>query len=100
MQPLVEALVEAETVRALGVEDALQGQLEASVAQSAHWGALARLSLSASNLATLLQQLVSVGVVVLGVYMIADGMMSMGALIAAVILSGARLHRWPRLPAC
>ena len=86
---LVEALVEAETVRALGVEGRLQGQLEASVAQSAHWGALARgWALSASNLATLLQQLVSVGVVVLGVYMIADGLMSMGALIASVILSG------------
>ncbi|MDJ0738394.1 MAG: type I secretion system permease/ATPase [Gammaproteobacteria bacterium] len=86
---LVEALVEAETVRALGVEGRLQGQLENSVAQTAHWGADARAwALSATNLATLLQQLVSVGVVVLGVYLIADGLLSLGALIAAVILSG------------
>ena len=86
---LVEALVEAETVRALGVEGRLQGQLENSVAQTAHWGAEARAwALSATNLATLLQQLVSVGVVVLGVYLIGDGLLSMGALIAAVILSG------------
>ncbi len=86
---LVEALVEAETVRALGVAGRLQGQLENSVAQSAHWGTEARAwALSATNLATFLQQLVSVGVVVLGVYLIADGLLSMGALIAAVILSG------------
>ncbi|MCB1725770.1 MAG: type I secretion system permease/ATPase [Chromatiaceae bacterium] len=86
---LVEALVEAETVRALGVEGRIQGQLEASTAQSAHWGVLARgWALSVSNLATFLQQFVSVGVVVLGVYMINDGVMSLGALIASVILSG------------
>jgi ATP-binding cassette subfamily C protein LapB len=35
-----------------------------------------------------LQQLVSVGVVVFGVYLITDGLLSMGALIAVVILSG------------
>ena len=86
---LVEALVEAETVRALGVEGRLQRHLENSVAEAARWSAQARLwAMSATNLATLLQQLVSVGVVVFGVYLISDGLMSMGALIAAVMLSG------------
>lgn len=86
---LVEALVEAETVRALGVEGKLQGQLERSVAESARWSAEARQwALSAANLATLLQQMVSVGVVVFGVYLISDGLLSMGGLIAAVMLSG------------
>lgn len=86
---LVEALVEAETVRALGVEGRLQRQLERSVAETARWTAEARQwALSATNLATFLQQMVSVGVVVTGVYLIADGVLSMGALIAAVMLSG------------
>ena len=86
---LVEALVEAETVRALGVEGKLQGQLERSVAESARWGAEARQwALSAANLASFLQQMVSVGVVVFGVYLISDGALSMGGLIAAVMLSG------------
>lgn len=86
---LVEALVEAETVRALGVEGRLQRQLEGSVAEGARWNAEARQwALSATNLATFLQQLVSVGVVVFGVYLITDGLLSLGALIAAVILSG------------
>jgi ATP-binding cassette subfamily C protein LapB len=86
---LVEALVESETVKALGVEGRLQRELENSVAEAARWNMQARAwALSATNLATLLQQLVSVGVVVFGVYLIADGLLSMGALIAAVILSG------------
>jgi ATP-binding cassette subfamily C protein LapB len=86
---LVEGLVEAETVKALGVEGRLQRQLESAVAESAKWNAQARLwTLSATNLATLLQQLVSVGVVVAGVYLIAAGQLSLGGLIASVILSG------------
>jgi ATP-binding cassette subfamily C protein LapB len=47
-----------------------------------------RWTLSATNLATYLQQMVSVGVVVFGVYEIAAGRLTVGALIAAVILSG------------
>jgi len=86
---LVEALVEAETVRALGVEGRLQGQLERSVAEGARWSAEARRwALSAANLASFLQQMVSVGVVVFGVYLISDGLLSMGGLIASVMLSG------------
>ncbi len=86
---LVEALVEAETVKSLGVEGRLQRQLESSVGETARWNAQARQwALSATNLATFLQQLVSVGVVVSGVYLISDGLLTMGALIAAVILSG------------
>jgi len=86
---LVESLVEAETVRALGVEGRLQRLLERSNAENVRWNIEARgWALSATNLATFLQQLVSVGVVVFGVYLIAAGQLSMGALIAAVILSG------------
>ncbi|MCP5305091.1 MAG: type I secretion system permease/ATPase [Chromatiaceae bacterium] len=86
---LVEALVEAETVKALGVEGRLQRQLESTVAEAARWGVEARQwAVSATNLATYLQQLVSVAVVVFGVYLIADGALSLGGLIAAVILSG------------
>lgn len=86
---LVESMVEAETVRALGVEGRLQRQLERSNAENVRWNVQARRwALSATNLATFLQQLVSVGVVVFGVYLIAAGQLTMGALIAAVILSG------------
>jgi ATP-binding cassette subfamily C protein LapB len=86
---LVEGLTEAETVKALGIEGRLQQQLEAAVAEGARWSAAARQwGLSATNLASFAQQLVSVGVVIVGVYLISDGLLSMGGLIAAVILSG------------
>ncbi len=86
---LVEALIEAETVKTLGVEGRLQGQLEGAVAETARWGMQARQwALSTTNLATFAQQMVSVAVVVFGVYLIADGELTLGALIGAVILGG------------
>ena len=67
----------------------MQRQLESSVADGARWGAQTRLlTLSATNLAILLQQLVLLGVVIGGVYAIKNGELSLRALIAAVILSG------------
>jgi ATP-binding cassette subfamily C protein LapB len=89
---LVEGLLEAETVKTLSVEGRLQQQLESAAAEGAKWGAEGRMwGLSATNVATLVQQLASVGVVVAGVYLIAAGELSLGALIAAVILSGRSL---------
>lgn len=89
---LVEGLQEAETVKALGVEGRLQRQLESAAVEGARWGAEGRMwGLSAASVATLVQQLASVGVVIAGVYLIADGALSLGALIAAVILSGRAL---------
>src|SRR5690606_33089821 len=46
------------------------------------------ISALALNLATFVQQLASVVVVVVGVYLIANAKLSMGALIACVILTG------------
>jgi len=86
---LVEGLLEAEAVKTLSLEGRLQRQLERAVAEGARWGAQTRLlTLSASNLAVFLQQVVLVGVVIAGVYAISNGELSLGALIAAVILSG------------
>ena len=86
---LVEGLLEAEAVKTLTLEGRLQRQLEGAVADGARWGAQTRLlTLSATNLAIFLQQLVLVGVVIAGVYAIKNGELSLGALIAAVILSG------------
>jgi ATP-binding cassette subfamily C protein LapB len=84
---LVEGMVEAETVKALGIEGRLQDQLERATAEGARWGSSARhWALSVSNLANFLQQMVSVGIVVVGVYLLSDGLLSMGGMIAAVIL--------------
>ena len=49
------------------------------------------LSLSAVNVAQLVQQLGTVAVVILGVYQIIDGNLSVGGLIACTILAGRAL---------
>ena len=89
---LVEALNATDTVKTLGAEGRMQKQWEAQVAQIAQWGAHSRLlSSSAGNVASLVTQLSSVAVVIAGVYLIQDHSLSMGGLIAAVILSGRAL---------
>lgn len=86
---LVESLTALETVKAIGAESRLQGKWERAIAHLAHWGMRSRLlSQSAVNLAIFLQQVSTVGVVVLGVYLIGEGELSMGGLIACVILTG------------
>jgi ATP-binding cassette subfamily C protein LapB len=86
---LVESLVGLETVRALGAESRLQARWERLVASSArsgeavhHWSSLAlTLSNTAQNLASLL-------IVVWGVFLVLGSQITMGALVAATMLSG------------
>lgn len=86
---LIESLVGAETVKTLGAEGPLQRKWEQVAGYIAKWGMRSRLlSSSAVNLAIFLQHLAMAGVIVAGVYQIADGNMSMGGLIACVILTG------------
>ena len=85
---LVEALVGIETIKAIGSEGPVQRRWENSAALLARVGAQLRLlSSSASNMAVWVQHSVGVAVVIIGVYLIADGQLSMGGLIAAYLLS-------------
>jgi len=86
---LVESLVGAESIKALGAESPMQRHLEEATAHIAKWSVRSRLlSASAVTLAVFLQQLALVGTVIYGVYRISDGLLSMGGLIAGVILTG------------
>jgi ATP-binding cassette subfamily C protein LapB len=86
---LIESLVGAETVKTLGAEGPLQRKWEQVAGYIAKWGMRSRLlSSSAVNLAVFLQHFSMAGVIVAGVYQVADGNMSMGGLIACVILTG------------
>ncbi len=86
---LVESLTGIETVRAAGAESRMQTVWERSVAATARsgedvhfWSTLA-LTISSSA-----QQITSMLLVVIGVFLIIDGKITMGALIAANMLSG------------
>ena len=86
---LVESLSGAETVRAVGGEARMQTAWERSVAATARSGEdvhfWASLAMTAANSA---QQVTTVLLVVVGVFMILDGKLSVGALVAANMLAG------------
>jgi ATP-binding cassette subfamily C protein LapB len=89
---LIESLVGIETIKAQCAEGLMQRKWEQSVAFLARVGAdLRYLSSSVINSSSSVQQLVTVGMVIVGVYLIADKQLSMGALIACIMLSSRAL---------
>jgi ATP-binding cassette subfamily C protein LapB len=85
---LIESLVGLETIKALGAEGLMQRKWESSVSFLARTSASLRLlSLSTINSAVWVQQLISVATIIIGVYLIADGRLTMGGLIACSMLS-------------
>lgn len=86
---LIESLTAAETIKSLGAESPTQRKWEKAVGFIARTGLRSRLlSASVVNLAVFMQQLTMVAIVVYGVYLIGEGDISMGGLIAAVMLTG------------
>src|SRR5690554_80294 len=86
---LVESLTAMETLKTQRAASPMQGRWESAVGYIANWGLKSRmLSSSVANVAGFVQQLASVLLVIGGVYMIMEQTLSMGGLIACVILSG------------
>lgn len=89
---LIETLTGLETIKSLGAEGAIQRRWEQLTGTIARLGLKTRLlSSGAINITLFLQQMATVAVVIYGVYLIADGELSMGGLIAATILTGRAL---------
>ncbi|MDO9150849.1 MAG: type I secretion system permease/ATPase [Methylotenera sp.] len=89
---LIESLVGLETVKALGIE----GQMQRKWEHSAHFltevsSKLRLLSSSINNGATTMQQLITVSLVILGVYLVINGELTMGGLIACTMLASRAL---------
>lgn len=85
---LVESLTALETIKTQGAESIMQAKWEKSVAFVARINNQMRfLSAAATNGAIEVQQLVNVAVIIGGVYLIGEGMLSMGGLIACTMLS-------------
>jgi ATP-binding cassette subfamily C protein LapB len=86
---LVESLSGIETVRAVGAEARMQTAWERSVAATARSGEdvhfWASLALTASNTA---QQVTTLLLVIVGVFLVLDGKLTVGALVAATMLGG------------
>lgn len=89
---LVETLTALETVKLIGAEGRLQRVWEKSVGHLAQWGQRVRLlSSTTTSVAGAIQQLASVAIVIVGVYLIAERELTMGGLIACVMLSSRAL---------
>lgn len=87
-----EAMNELETLKSVGGQGRMQDRWEQQVTQNAKAEERARrLSTVATTLTGLVGQLSSVGIVVIGVYLALEGQITMGAVIAAMILSGRAL---------
>jgi ATP-binding cassette subfamily C protein LapB len=85
---LIESLVGLEAIKALGAESVMQRKWESSAAFLSRVGAQLRLlSSSTINGAMWAQQFVNVLGVVVGVYLIADGKLTLGGLIACTMLA-------------
>lgn len=85
---LIEGLVGIETIKAMGAESAIQRKWESSAALLARVGAQLRLlAATTTNGAQWIQQTVSVVIIVIGVYLIDEGALTMGGLIACYMLS-------------
>lgn len=86
---LVEALSGMETVRATGAEAKMQNSWERSIAATARSGEdvhfWASLALTAASTAT---QITNMAIIIWGVFLVMNGDISMGALIAASMLAG------------
>ena len=85
---LIETLVGLDTLKAMGAQSLMQRKWEKTTAFLARVGVQLRM-LSTANISVTMvaQQLVALSVIVTGVYLIGDGRLTMGGLIACSMLS-------------
>ncbi|MBF4322808.1 type I secretion system permease/ATPase, partial [Vibrio anguillarum] len=86
---LIESLAGLETVKLFGAQSQFQYRWEEAVAHMANWNIKSRrITDGIQNTAGFVQQAANVGMIILGVYLISNGDLTMGGLIAATMLSG------------
>mgnify|MGYP000041193168 CR=1 FL=1 len=90
---LIECLTAMETVKTQRASSVLQLRWEQAEGFIAKWGLKSKMiSSSVTNFAAFITQVSSVSLVIVGVYLISERELTMGALIAANILSGRVLQ--------
>ncbi len=86
---LVETINGLETIKAISADGRMRSRYESYVGDSAATGQKSRfISGLTVNIATFLQQSATIIIVLMGMYMVRDGDMTVGGLIACVILGG------------
>lgn len=96
---LVEALDGAEAMKAMGASTAISERWAALSAAAGEGDLRVRSTTTmATNISQVLQQLSYVGIVTVGSFMVAEGAVTLGALIACSILGGRALGPFSQLP--
>lgn len=89
---LVESLVGLETIKSLGVEGNMQRKWEESATYLTEVNSRLKLLTSTiNNASSAIQQTVNVSIILLGVYLVTAGELTMGGLIASTMLSSRAL---------
>jgi ATP-binding cassette subfamily C protein LapB len=85
---LVESLSSLESIKANGAEGLVQRTWQQMVGHTSKWQLKTKMiTNSVSNVSSFVVQMTVIAVIVLGVYRASEGIISMGAIIAAVMLS-------------
>ena len=95
---LIESLSSLESIKVSGAEGILQKTWQQMTGHSATWQLKSKkLSNAVSNVSNFMVQLTTVSVVILGVYRISENEISMGGIIAAVMLSSRAISPMAQL---
>jgi ATP-binding cassette, subfamily C, bacterial LapB len=90
---LIESLVGIESIKAASAEGVMQRKWEDAVSASAHAMSSARTwSSFALHFTSLVNQAVTVGIIIFGVFLVRDNLLTIGGLIAASLLAGRVLQ--------
>ncbi|SJN57812.1 Toxin RTX-I translocation ATP-binding protein [Vibrio ruber DSM 16370] len=85
---LIESLAGLETVKLFGAQSQFQYRWEEAVAHMANWNIKSRkITNGIQNAAGFVQQVSNIGMIIVGVYLISEGDLTMGGMIAATMLS-------------
>jgi len=85
---LIEGLNSLETVKTLGLQGSMQRKWESITGYIAEWNIKSRLIANSSMIfSQLVQQGTTIAIVIAGVYAISEGTLSLGGLIAAVMIT-------------
>lgn len=85
---LIESLSALESIKANGAEGIVQNTWQQMLGHTSSWQLKTKMiTNSVTNFASFIVQMTSVAVLVLGVYRVSDNVISMGGIIAAVMLS-------------
>lgn len=85
---LVESLSALESIKANGAEGIIQHSWQQMLGHTSNWQLKTKvITSSVTNFASFIVQATSIAVLVMGVYRVSDGLISMGGIIAAVMLT-------------